>query len=39
MARQLAATPTLAKAYIDLFVNRRAYTLQSIRPDPESGRH
>src|SRR6266581_757160 len=39
MARQLAAPPTLAKAYIDLFVNRRAYTLQSIRPDPESGRH
>jgi hypothetical protein len=27
------------KEYIDLFVNRRAYTVQSIRPDPESGRH
>jgi hypothetical protein len=27
------------KSYLDLFVNRRAYTLQSMRPNPESGRH
>jgi hypothetical protein len=39
MGRRFAATPALAKEYIDLFVNRRAYTLQSIRPDSESGRH
>jgi hypothetical protein len=25
--------------YLRLFVNRRAYTLQSMRPHPESGRH
>jgi hypothetical protein len=37
--RRMMPTPTLAQAYIDLFVNRRAYTLQSLRPDPESGRH
>jgi len=37
--RRLTATPALVKTYIDLFVNRRAYTLQSMRPDPESGRH
>jgi hypothetical protein len=37
--RRLTATPTLVKTYIDLFVNRRAYTLQSMRPDPETGRH
>jgi hypothetical protein len=35
----MIATPELVKKYIDLFVNRRAYTLQSIRPHPESGRH
>jgi hypothetical protein len=28
-----------ARDYMHLFVNRRAYTLQSARPDPESGRH
>ncbi len=39
MKRRLTATPTLVKTYIDLFVNRRAYTLQSMRPDPETGRH
>ena len=34
-------TPTtaLVRTYTDLFVNRRAYTLQSMRPHPESGRH
>jgi hypothetical protein len=25
--------------YFHLFVNRRAYTLQSNRPHPQSGRH
>jgi len=39
MGRRFNATPALAKTYIDLFVNRRAYTLQSFRPNPESGRH
>lgn len=39
MARRHVATPAIVKSYIDLFVNRRAFTLQSIRPHPESGRH
>ena len=39
MKRGLTATPALVKLYTDLFVNRRAYTLQSMRPHPESGRH
>ena len=39
MKRRLTATPALVKIYSDLFVNRRAYTLQSMRPDSESGRH
>lgn len=39
MARRHVATPAMVKSYIDLFVNRRAFTLQSIRPHPESGRH
>ena len=32
MRQRLTATPTLVKIYSDLFVNRRAYTLQSMRP-------
>lgn len=28
-----------AREYMQIFVNRRAYTLQAVRPDPESGRH
>ena len=39
MERRIAATPTLVKEYFNLFVNRRAYTVQSFRPHPESGRH
>ena len=39
MKRRWSATPVLVKTYLDLFVNRRAYTLQSMRPHPESGRH
>jgi len=35
----MIATPVLVKEYFDLFVNRRAYTVQSFRPHPESGRH
>jgi hypothetical protein len=35
----LRATPEVVKSYMALFVNRRAYTLQSMRPHPESGRH
>jgi len=37
--QRLTATPTLVKIYLDLFVNRRAHTLQSMRPHAESGRH
>ena len=36
---QLKATPGIVKDYADLFVNRRAYTLQSVKPHPETGRH
>ena len=35
----LKATPELVRDYFRLFVNLRAYTLQSMRPHPESGRH
>jgi len=35
----MLATPALVKEYFDLFVNRRAYTVQSFRAHPESGRH
>ena len=33
------ASPQVVKDYLRLFVNRRAYTMQSMRPHPESGRH
>lgn len=39
MSRRYVATEELVKQYIALFVNRRAYTVQSARPSPESGRH
>jgi hypothetical protein len=29
----------MARTFSELFVNRRAYTIQSTRPHPESGRH
>jgi len=32
-------SPQLVGDYFRLFVNRRAYTVQSARPHPESGRH
>jgi len=35
----IKATPSVVKAYSRLFVNRRAYTLQSLSPHPGSGRH
>jgi hypothetical protein len=37
--QRLTATPALVKAHVDLFVNHRAYTLQSMRPHPDRGRH
>ena len=39
MDHRLTATPELAREFTELFVNRRAYTIQSMRPHPESGRH
>jgi hypothetical protein len=36
---RLKAPASLVADYLHLFVNRRAYTLQSNRPDPESARH
>jgi hypothetical protein len=39
VTRRLIATPALVRTYTDLLVNRRAYTLQSMRPHPESARH
>jgi hypothetical protein len=35
----IKATPEIVRDYSRLFVNRGAYTLQSSRPHPESGRH
>jgi len=37
--RRLNAPTAQVKIYTDLFINRRAYTLQSIRPHAESSRH
>jgi len=39
MDHRLPATPELAREFSELFVNRRAYTIQSMRPHAESGRH
>lgn len=39
MRELLHATPEMAIEYARWFVNRRAYTLQSDTPHPESGRH
>jgi hypothetical protein len=39
MKATLAAEPQIVNDYWRLFVNRRAYTLQSMRPHPETGRH
>ena len=39
MTMKLKATPQVVEDYKKLFVNRRAYTMQSLRPHPQSGRH
>ena len=39
MDHRLPATREMAQEFSELFVNRRAYTLQSDRPHAESGRH
>ena len=39
MTTAIKPTPEVVQAYWQLFVNRRAYTMQSMRPQPESGRH
>jgi len=39
MATTITATRQVVEDYQRLFVNRRAYTMQSMRPHPESGRH
>ena len=40
MQRLLVKAPAdVVEDYLRLFVNRRAFTLQSDRPHPESGRH
>src|SRR5215467_11351645 len=35
----LKASPQIVDDYLRRFVNRRAYTMQSIRPHPENARH
>src|SRR5499427_2832270 len=39
MATRITASREVVEDYQRLFVNRRAYTMQSLRPHPESGRH
>jgi len=39
MAATITATRQVAEDYQRLFVNRRAYTMQLLRPYPETGRH
>jgi hypothetical protein len=39
MAVKFKATPQVVQDYLRLFVNRRAYTVQSMRPHLETGRH
>ena len=39
MAKELTAPLHVIEAYWRLFVNRRAYTVQSARPHHETGRH
>ena len=39
MTTELGATPQIVRDYQELFVNRRAYTVQSLREHPETGRH
>ena len=37
--KRIKATQQLIEDYQKLFVNRRAYTVQSFRPHPDTGRH
>src|SRR5258708_3053402 len=39
MNHRLPATLEMAREFSQLFVNRRAYTIQSLRPHPDSCRH
>jgi hypothetical protein len=39
MRKPSAIPPQVVQDYWRLFVNRRAYTLPSARPHPETGRH
>jgi hypothetical protein len=39
MGTNFRATRQVVEDYQRLFVNRRAYTMQSLRPHPETGRH
>ena len=39
MTMRHKATAQIVRNYQELFVNRRAYTMQSLRPHPETGRH
>jgi hypothetical protein len=39
MATTITATRQVVEDYQRLFVNRRAFTMQSMRPHPETGRH
>jgi hypothetical protein len=39
MEHKLTANPEMVRRFAEMFVNRRAFTLQSQRPHPESGRH
>ena len=39
MEQALTPTAEMVRQFYDLFVNRRAYTVQSMRPHSESGRH
>ncbi len=39
MQTKLLATEEMAARYVEVFVNRRAYTVQSPKPHEESGKH
>ena len=39
VAETLKASSQIVNAYLRIFVNRRAYTMQSMRPHRENGRH
>ena len=39
MATTITASREVVEDYQKLFVNRRAYTMQSLRPHSETGRH